>query len=164
VAGRSGQAVQPVQRHQHGTEPPARPIRELSTQRPVVTAGTGEELGHPVPELVALGGGSRGIEREPVVIGHGALHTRSRRSHPAVARMRWVASLNRGSVPPPGDGSPSHSVRPVLVGWIRVPVPGLAMPNSTRSEAMITPAWHTATTLRPSYSRASRASISRTRS
>ena len=48
----------------------------------------------------------------------------------------------------PGAGSHSHSVSPVLLGASRAPVPDRPMPASTRIDAMITPAWHTATTVR----------------
>ena len=72
-------------------------------------------------------------------------------------RCRSAASSGRaGVVLPlgePGVGGPQVRARPA---W--------AMPSSTRIDAMITPAWHTATTVWPAWSPASRSSVPCTRS
>src|SRR5262245_3771706 len=70
--GRPGQAMQLRQRNLDGAEPPPESGRELVGQHGVVTARAREELGDPRPQRVVCAGGTRSIERKPVVIRHAA--------------------------------------------------------------------------------------------
>ena len=114
----------------------------------------------PSRQLITLGRGSGRVRRELLAIAHDRAPYPigyGRRSPCVRGNALQVAGFVVGAQHPAVlDGSCSHSVIPVFAGagvrWWRGP----RMPSSSRIDAMITPAWHTATTVCPACSRASR--------
>jgi hypothetical protein len=129
-------------------------LRQFPAKGGILTTGAGQELVYPVAKLFPFASLASALHRELrfvrychdiVVFLHDPV---SRDDEPSSGRpSRWVCSLKLRNVQRSKWGSYSHSVRPVFTGRSWVPVPGWGMPRSTRIEAMMTPAWHTATTV-----------------